>query len=56
MTNPIIDENPMIKLLIDAGFTTGWAISGDNLILWEHDAEPPAPLTRPQTISEPTEA
>jgi hypothetical protein len=47
MTNPIIDENPIIKLLIDAGFSTGWAISGDNLILWEHDAEPPAPLTRP---------
>jgi hypothetical protein len=38
---------PMAQLLIDAGFDTGWAISGDVLILWEHDTEPPAPLVRP---------
>jgi hypothetical protein len=38
---------PMVQLLIDAGFTDGWAISGDTLILWEHDQDPPAPLTRP---------
>jgi len=40
-------EDPTAKLLRDAGFTDGWAIAGDVLILWEHDAEPPAPLTRP---------
>lgn len=38
---------PMVQLLIDAGFTDGWAISQDVLILWEHDADPPAPLVRP---------
>ena len=37
-----------IKLLHDAGYETGWAISGDVLILWEHDEEPPPPLTRPE--------
>jgi len=41
----IID--PMIDLLIEAGFTDGWAIADGVLILWEHDEEPPTPLTRP---------
>lgn len=36
-----------IELLINAGFTNGWAIAGDELILWEHKENPPAPLTRP---------
>ena len=43
---------PMAQLLIDAGFTDGWAISGDTLILWEHDQDPPAPLTRPEATDE----
>lgn len=38
---------PMAQLLIDAGFTDGWAIAGDVLILWEHDTPPPAPLVAP---------
>ena len=38
---------PMAQLLIDAGFTDGWAIAGDTLVVWEHDEDPPAPLTRP---------
>ena len=42
---------PMVQLLVDAGFNSGWAVAGDVLVLWEHDVEPPAPLTRP----EPTE-
>ena len=42
-----LEPHPMAKLLADAGFPTGWALSGDELVLWEHDAEPPAPLTRP---------
>lgn len=37
----------LITLLIDAGFENGWALNGTELVLWEHDAEPPAPLTRP---------
>jgi len=42
-----IPENPTVQLLLDAGFTTGWAITGETLILWEHDEDPPAPLVRP---------
>jgi hypothetical protein len=38
----------MVELLVNAGFTDGWALQGDVLVLWEHDAEPPAPLTRPE--------
>ena len=38
---------PMIQLLLDNGFTDGWAMSGETLVLWEHEEEPPAPLVRP---------
>jgi hypothetical protein len=38
----------IVKLLNDAGFETGWALLGDTLTIWEHDADPPAPLTRPE--------
>ena len=49
MSDPIQDENPMVQLLVNAGFTTGWVISGETLILWEHDEDPPPPLVRPTT-------
>ncbi len=39
----------LCQLLIDAGFDFGWSLAGTELILWEHDENPPAPLTRPQT-------
>jgi hypothetical protein len=38
---------PLVELLFDAGFTDGWALDGDKLVLWEHDEDPPAPLQRP---------
>jgi hypothetical protein len=38
---------PMVQLLFDAGFTDGWGLSGDILVLWEHDEDPPKPLKRP---------
>lgn len=38
----------LVALLRDKGFTDGWALSGDVLILWELDEKPPAPLTRPE--------
>lgn len=41
----IID--PLIDLLVNAGFNTGWVLSDGKLVLWEHDENPPAPLTRP---------
>jgi hypothetical protein len=39
---------PLVQLLLDAGFTEGWALDDETLVLWEHDADPPAPLTRPE--------
>ena len=42
----------LIELLHDAGFTNGWALSGEVLTLWEHDQDPPAPLTRPEATDE----
>jgi hypothetical protein len=42
-----MNRPPMAQLLIDAGFDTGWALVDGVLILWEHDTDPPAPLTRP---------
>jgi hypothetical protein len=37
-----------MELLTSAGFTTGWSLLGDILTIWEHDEDPPAPLTRPE--------
>ena len=37
-----------VQLLLDAGFSEGWALNGETLVLWEHDTDPPAPLTRPE--------
>ena len=48
---------PLVQTLLDAGYTEGWALSGDVLVLWEHDTDPPAPLTRPtETTNEATTA
>ena len=44
--------SPIIQVLLDAGFTDGWAVADDVLILWEHDQDPPAPLTRPEATNE----
>ncbi len=38
----------IIELLTKSGFETGWAVAGETLVLWEHEVEPPAPLTRPE--------
>ena len=35
-------------MLVEKGFNTGWAIADGKLVLWEHDENPPAPLTRPE--------
>jgi hypothetical protein len=37
------------QMLFDAGFNSGWALLGTDLTIWEHEAEPLAPLTRPVT-------
>jgi hypothetical protein len=43
----------MVQLLLDAGFTDGWALNGETLVIWEHEEEPPAPLTRPVVAKTP---
>jgi hypothetical protein len=50
MTSSNIFETPMIKLLLEAGFDTGWVVSDEVLVIWEHDEEPPLPLVRPEPI------
>ena len=40
------------QILMDAGFANGWALADEVLVLWEHDDEPPAPLTRPKATHE----
>jgi hypothetical protein len=42
-----MNHEELYELLIEKGFTTGWALAGDALILWQHDQDPPAPLVRP---------
>ena len=41
-------HNDLVAKLIDAGFETGWALSGTELTLWEHNENPPKPLKRPE--------
>jgi hypothetical protein len=43
-----MSHDELIQLLNNAGFETGWGLAGETLVLWEHDTEPPAPLTRPK--------
>ena len=38
----------LVALLLDKNFSDGWVLSGETLTIWEHDADPPAPLTRPK--------
>jgi hypothetical protein len=42
-----MNQDQIITLLIEKGFDTGWALFGTDLTIWEHDENPPAPLTRP---------
>jgi hypothetical protein len=44
----------IIELLISEGFTDGWALVGETLAIWEHEQDPPAPLTRPTELEAPT--
>ena len=34
-------EPTLATALITLGFTDGWAINGDNIVLWENDAPQP---------------
>lgn len=41
----------LINLLLERGYNFGWVLAGETLTLWEHDTEPPAPLTRPEATN-----
>jgi hypothetical protein len=47
MINEQSEHRIACQKLIDAGFDFGWALSGEELILWEHEEDPPAPFKRP---------
>ena len=38
----------LTEMLIAAGFDSGWVLQGETLVIWEHDENPPSPLTRPE--------
>ena len=42
------EHQKLVDLLVDAGFNDGWVLQGETLTVWEHEAEPPKPLTRPK--------
>jgi hypothetical protein len=37
----------LTEMLIGLGFDSGWVLQGETLMIWEHDENPPSPLTRP---------
>jgi hypothetical protein len=47
-----MSHQELIEMLLNAGFDTGWALAGEELTIWEHEADPPAPLTRPEATDE----
>ena len=42
-----MNDKELVQLLLDNGFDSGWALTGETLILWEHTENPPKPLTKP---------
>jgi hypothetical protein len=42
------EHEKLADLLVKAGFDGGWVLQGETLIIWEHETEPPKPLTRPK--------
>jgi hypothetical protein len=47
-----MSQDEIVEMLLEAGFVNGWALRENNLILWLHDQDPPAPLTRPEALDE----
>ena len=42
------EHDQLTKLLTDAGFENGWVLQAEELVFWEHEEDPPKPLTRPK--------
>ena len=38
----------LCEMLATEGFESGWALQGEELVIWEHEVEPPKPLKRPK--------
>jgi hypothetical protein len=38
----------LCELLVEKGFTEGWALQDTELVLWEHEENPPKPLKKPE--------
>lgn len=32
---------PLVQALLDAGFTDGWVVQGDEIVLWENETPQP---------------
>ena len=41
-------QDELVERLIAAGLHNDLALADETLVLWEHDEDPPAPLTRPE--------
>jgi len=41
-------HDDLLQLLAENNYDTGWSLNGETLSLWQHDEDPPAPLTRPE--------
>jgi hypothetical protein len=54
MITPDEPQQIAINALLTAGFDNGWVLTNGVLVLWEHNQEPPAPLTRPDQQPAPT--
>ncbi len=42
------EHGKLVQLLLDNGFDSGWTLAGLELQQWEHEEDPPKPLTRPK--------
>ena len=42
----------LCDLLHDKNFDSDWTLEGETLTFWGHDADPPAPLTRPKVSND----
>ena len=42
------EHEKLAAMLLEKEFFGGWTLTGTELTLWEHEQDPPAPLTRPE--------
>jgi hypothetical protein len=42
------EHKVLVEKITTAGFVDGWILNDTELVLWEHDENPPKPLTRPK--------